>query len=61
MCAVKDQSDQMHNQTGRELTCDHCSALFLSDSTNYDSKFNPMSIKTLRRVYNTEIGDKTFD
>ena len=36
LCAVKYQADQMHTQTCRELTCDQCYALFLSDSTNYD-------------------------
>ena len=51
----------MHTQTGKELTYDQYSALFLSDSTNYDSHFNPMSSKTSRQVYNTEIGDNNFD
>ena len=59
--AVKDQDDQIHTQTCRELTCDHNYTLVLSASNNYDSQFNSMSNKTSRRVYNTEIGDKKID
>ena len=58
---VKDQTDQMHAQIGRELTCDQCSTLFLSASTKYDSQFNSMSAKTSRRFYHAEIGDNNFD
>ena len=45
LSAVKDQANQMHTQKGRELTCDQCSALVLSYSTNYVSQFNSISTK----------------
>ena len=48
---VKDQSDQMHAQSGKDLTFDQYSVLVVSSSTNYDSQFNSMSTKTSRGVY----------
>ena len=57
---VKDQSDQMHAQSGKDLKFDQYSALVVSSSTNYDSQFNSICTKTSRRVYHAEIGDNNF-
>ena len=59
--SIKDQCDQTHTHQGIELTCDQCSTLVLSDSTNYDSQFTSTTSKTSRRTHDTKIGDNNFN